>query len=101
MEKHIEKKLKDRIEKIGGKCCKWVSPGYRGVQDRILFFPGGIMALAELKAPGEKQTPLQRKRQREFEALGFKVFVIDHESKIQEVVDEIQTDSVRFLQKGI
>lgn len=48
-EKDIEKYLKEKVEKLGGLCLKWVSPGTTGVPDRILILPEGITIFVELK----------------------------------------------------
>jgi len=84
-ELQIEKKLKNKIEAIGGKCMKFVSPGMSGVPDRICLFPGGRVIFIETKAPGGRLRPLQRKRHQELRKLGFKVLVIDSEEKINEI----------------
>ena len=88
-EKVIEDKLKKAVKEKGGLCLKFVSPGFDGVPDRIILIPGGIMAFAELKAPGKKLRPLQERRKRQLEALGFLVFCIDNAECIGGVLDEI------------
>ena len=82
----IEIKLKKKIENIGGRCLKFISPGTAGVPDRICLFPGGKVFFVETKAPGKKPRPLQEKRHRELRQLGFKVLVIDTEDKIEEML---------------
>ena len=76
LEKDIEHKLKILVEtKLGGLCLKWVCPGWRGVPDRILLFPGGRVYFVELKRPkGGKVDPLQTWWKRRLEKLGFKVW---------------------------
>ena len=49
------------------------------------------MAFAEIKAPGKKLRPLQERRKRQLESLGFSVFCIDNLETIGGVVDEICT----------
>ena len=88
-EKEIERKLVETIKKQGGIAPKWVCPGLDGVPDRLIFLPKGRFALAELKAPGEAPRPLQESRHRLLRKLGFKVFVIDSEEKIEEMVKEV------------
>ncbi|MFN2746956.1 VRR-NUC domain-containing protein [Bacillus sp. z60-18] len=76
-ESQIERFLKREVEKYGGKAMKFVSPGLSGVPDRLVLFPGGKAVFAEMKAPGEQLRPLQEKRKRDLEALGFEVHVLD------------------------
>ena len=90
-EKVIEDKLKKAVKEKGGFCLKFVSPGFDGVPDRIILMPGGIMAFVELKAPGKKLRPLQERRKRQLESLGFSVFCIDNTECIGGVLDEICT----------
>lgn len=88
-EKQIEQTLVRAVRRRGGTCPKWVSPGLDGVPDRIILLPGGRMAFAELKAPGEKPRPLQAARIRQLRALGFRVYVIDSASEIGGILDGI------------
>ena len=85
----IEKQLAMAVKKMGGMAVKFVSPGLDGVPDRIVLLPDKKMAFVELKAPGKKLRPLQEKRRRQLEALGFPVYVIDGAEQIGGVLDEI------------
>ncbi len=88
-EKRVEKIFTDAVKKMGGMAVKFVSPGLDGVPDRIVLLPGRKIAFVELKAPGKKPRPLQVKRMRQLECLGFPVFVIDGIEQIGGVLDEI------------
>ena len=88
-EKLIERKLKDIVRHSGGLALKFTSPGFDGVPDRLLLFPGGRAAFAEIKTTGKKLKPLQMSRKRQLEGLGFRVFVIDSPEQIGDVIDEI------------
>ena len=88
-ERDIERRLVRAIQKLGGLCPKWVSPGWDGVPDRIVLLPGGHIAFVELKAPGEKPRPLQLRRKAQLEWLGFKVYIIDNTDQIGGVLDEV------------
>ena len=88
-ENRIERHLAMSVKKMGGMAVKFVSPGLDGVPDRIVLLPGRKMAFVELKAPGKKPRPLQEKRKRQLEALGFPVYVIDGIEHIGGVLDEI------------
>lgn len=73
-----------------GQAWKFVSPGTAGVPDRVVLIPGGKMAFVEVKRPGEKMRPIQLRRKRQIEKLGFRVFCLDDPDQIGEVLDEIQ-----------
>lgn len=53
-EKTVEAALRKAVEDEGGLCLKWVCPGHTGVPDRMILFPGGVIAFVELKRPGAK-----------------------------------------------
>ena len=88
-ESSIERILARKVKKMGGMAVKFVSPGLDGVPDRIVLLPDRKMAFVELKATGKKLRPLQEKRRRQLEALGFPVYVIDGAEQIGGVLDEI------------
>ncbi len=88
-ESEIEKHLRAEAKRMGGMAVKFVSPGLDGVPDRIVLLPGRKIAFVELKAPGKKPRPLQEKRMRQLECLGFPVYVIDGVEQIGGVLDEI------------
>lgn len=92
-ERFIEKKLVDAVKKMGGLAPKFVSPGLDGMPDRIVLFPMGRIAFVELKAPGGKMRPLQVRRKRQLEGLGFLVYCIDDVSQIDGVIKEIGGDA--------
>ena len=85
-EKDIEQKLIDEVKRKGGRALKFVSPGFAGVPDRIVLMPKGRITFVELKAPGEKMRPLQLRRKRQLEALGFRVLCVDSLEKIDEAL---------------
>lgn len=89
-EKETEAKLVKAVRKLGGLAPKFVSPGLDGVPDRLVLLPGGKMAFIELKAENRKMRPLQVKRKRQLEALGFLVYCIDRPEQIGGILNEIQ-----------
>ena len=89
-EKAIEQQLRTTVKGMGGVALKFISPGMSGVPDRLILFPGKRMAFVEVKAPGMKLRPLQVKRKRQLEALGFSVYCIDGPDQIGGVLDEIR-----------
>lgn len=90
-EKYIEKKFVEAVSNLGGLALKFFSPGLNGVPDRIVLLPNGHMAFVELKAPGQMMRPIQLKRKRQLESLGYKVYCIDALSEIGGVIDAIQS----------
>lgn len=92
-EKYIEQKLVRAVKERGGIAPKFVSPGLDGVPDRIVLLPMARMAFVELKAPGNKMRPLQVRRKRQLEALGFLVYCIDGIEQIEEVLKEMGGDA--------
>lgn len=89
-EKTIEQKFVAAVKAVGGLALKFTSPSFDGVPDRIVLLPGGKMAFVEVKAQGEKPRPLQLARHRLLRRLGFRVYVLDDESQIGGIVDEIR-----------
>lgn len=77
LEKDIEKKLREMVEKHGGLCLKWVCPGWAGVPDRIILLPGGHIIFTELKRPkGGKLSKLQEWWAEKLTDLGFSHWVL-------------------------
>lgn len=90
-ERDIERKLVLEVKKRGGICPKWVSPGFDGAPDRLVFLPHRKFGMVEVKAPGEKPRPLQLSRHKLLKRLGFHVYVLDEIEQIGGILDEIQT----------
>lgn len=93
-ESTVEARLRKGVERAGGRCLKFVSPGHTGVPDRIILMPGGKVYFAELKAPGEKERPRQEYVQHRLRELGFRVFSsVDSAERIDEIMQELQRGS--------
>ena len=89
-EKETEAKLVMADRKLGGLAPKFVSPGLDGVPDRLVLLPGGKIAFIELKAENRKMRPLQVRRKRQLESLGFLVYCVDRPEQIGVILNEIQ-----------
>ena len=87
---NIERRLVAAVRALGGLCPKFVSPGWDGVPDRLVLLPGARMAFVELKAPGQRLRPLQHRRKKQLEQLGFRVFVVDGVEQIGGMLDAVQ-----------
>ena len=92
-EKTIEAKLVQLVRSKGGLALKFSSPGCDGVPDRLVLLPGGKIAFIELKAPGKTLRPLQVRRKRQLEALGFSVYCIDRPEQIETILQEMGGDA--------
>ena len=75
-EKEIEKILRDRVKRLGGRAYKWVSPGNAGVPDRIVILPGRAPVFVELKTDSGRLTALQRMQIKRLLDLGQDVAVV-------------------------
>lgn len=91
LESIIERYLREEVKKWKGMVLKFVLLGMKGVPDRIVLMPDGKMAFVELRAPGKNPRPLQLKRKRMLERLGFPVYVVDNVEQIRGILDEIQS----------
>lgn len=89
-EKSIEQALTKEVKKRGGLALKFISPGMIGIPDRLVLMKSGKFAFVELKATKKQMRPLQIKRKRQLEELGFLVYCIDDKEKIGGVLDEIE-----------
>ena len=88
-ESAIEKHLVKVVRESGGLAIKLVSPGWAGIPDRLILMPQGRLAFVELKAPGHSLRPLQVRRKRQLEALGFSVYCVDSVMQIGGMISEI------------
>lgn len=79
-EKTVEAALRKAVEDNGGLCLKWVCPGHTGVPDRMILFPGGVIAFVELKRPGAKVKAggLQEWWREKIQSFGFPCYEISH-----------------------
>ena len=87
----IERALVDEVKRRGGMAFKFNSIGCNGVPDRLVLLPGRKIAFIEVKAPGEVMRPLQKRRKRQIEVLGFPVYCLDNQEGIEVILDEVQT----------
>ncbi|GIP57890.1 VRR-NUC domain-containing protein [Paenibacillus woosongensis] len=88
-ESTLERRLVREVKKIGGEAPKWVSPGNRGVPDRIVLLPNGQSVYVEMKAPGEPLTPLQERWRRKLWNMGHRHFKIDSVEDIDRFIQEV------------
>lgn len=93
LEKDIEEKLIKMVKRHGGACLKWVCPGWAGVPDRILLFPGGHVYFVETKRPkGGRLASLQSWWLVKLTSLGFFAGVAWSEASVAELERTIMND---------
>lgn len=95
LEKSIENVLRKAVEDEGGVCLKWTCPGHRGVPDRMILFPGGVIAFVELKRPGAKVKAggLQEWWREKLVSFGFSCYEISTAEQAKNLVSYLSTQS--------
>lgn len=86
LEEHIESKLRKKVKAAGGLAWKFVSPGLRGVPDRLCLYPieagheeivARYVRFVETKAPKKSAARHQLRRHKDLRDRGFYVEVLD------------------------
>lgn len=75
-ESKVEKHLRLAVERRGGTCEKFVSPGRRGVPDRIISDRRDHVIFVETKAPTGKLKSWQERDHARRRARGFHVYTL-------------------------
>lgn len=91
LEKKIEEKLIQIVEKKKGWCIKFLPFVITGFPDRIVLLPGAIIFFVELKAPDKKNNLSARQKfvRRKLEGLGFQYRVVYSLETLEEFKTEI------------
>jgi hypothetical protein len=82
----IEAHLKKRVGQLGGEIRKLSWIGRRGAPDRMIWWPGPVMAFVEVKAPGGRISTLQQREMDRLAEAGFTVAVVWDEEGIDELL---------------
>jgi hypothetical protein len=83
----VETYFRKRVTAAGAEVRKYVSPGRRGVADRLVFWPRARLHLVELKAPGKTEKPHQVRERKRMTDLGFFCIVLDSKEAVDEYID--------------
>lgn len=94
LEKTVEKRLVDGIKRRGGKALKFIPTACKGMPDRLVLLPGGRVIWVELKADDGELSPMQCKRRKELQALGFEVYVLQGVGMVEEFLRGISNGSI-------
>ena len=89
LEKEIEAAVNRHARETGWLQYKFVSPGKRGVPDRIYFYNGHTLCI-EFKAFNRKTTALQEKEMRALRKAGISCYVIDNITEGKDVLDTLR-----------
>lgn len=76
-EKLVERKLREKVKRLGGVALKLWSITDNGLPDRIVLMPSGRIWFVELKTTNEKLKPMQKIKFNMLISLGFYVCVVD------------------------
>ena len=87
LEKNIEAHLVKSVRRIGGIAYKFVSPAYRGVADRVVCLPGGVVWFVELKTEGGRLSPLQKVFADDMARLGQKYVCLWSKEQVDEWIE--------------
>lgn len=85
----LEQRLVREVKKIGGLAPKFVSPGTRGVNDRLVILPQGVTIYVEMKAPGKPLEPLQEWWKRKLLERGHRHYKLDSVEDIDRFIQEV------------
>ena len=89
-ESKVEKSVVNYFKEEGGIAYKFVSPGRRGVPDRIGLLPihekhraivNRYVKFIECKAPGGRLEPWQKREQERLKSMGFETTIVDRSVK--------------------
>jgi len=88
-EASVENHLRKGVKVLRGLCIKLNPFGVRGIPDRLLLIPGGIVLFVELKRPvGGKFEPLQERWHLKLCRMGFTVVVCYTKAQVDELLEE-------------
>ena len=93
-ENAVEKRLVDGVKRRGGKALKFIPTACKGMMDRLVLLPGGRAIWVELKADDGVLSPMQIKRRKELEALGFDVYVLRGAVMVEEFLRGLDDGSI-------
>lgn len=88
-ENKVETYLHDHVTSLGGTSRKWVSPGRRGVPDRIVVLPWGIW-LVEVKTTDGGLSPDQVREHQRLTDAGAKVRTVYGHAGVDQLIEEVK-----------
>lgn len=93
-EDSVENHLRKLVKTMRGLCIKLNPFGVRGIPDRIVLLPGGIVLFYELKRPvGGSYEPLQLRWHTKLLKMGFTVHVCHTKALVEQSLKEYHVES--------
>jgi hypothetical protein len=92
LERDIERYLVDRVHELGGEAYKFTSPSHRGVFDRIVVMPRGVVWFVELKSPTGKMSRLQELFQKRLTELGQRNVVLSSKDAVNNFIEILKSE---------
>ena len=90
LENEVEGHLRRRVEKVGGVCVKFLPDFARGVPDRIVLLPRGVLVWVETKRPqGGVLSPAQKVQHVLLRRLGQRVEVVWTKDQADALIDSL------------
>lgn len=86
IEKLLERKLREAVKLAGGIALKFHCLSFTGMPDRMVLLPGARIYFVELKDKGKDVKDRQALVHNTLRKLGFEVWVINSELKLQEFI---------------
>ena len=93
LERSVEAGLRRQVEKRGGLCLKFTSPGCSGVPDRVIIAEGRVV-FVELKQEDGRLRPMQKVMIRRMQRAGADVRVVYGAAGVRELMKELWPDEV-------
>ena len=90
IEKTLERRLQIGIKRRGGKALKFYCLSFTGMPDRICLLPKAKIWFVELKGLNKKPSPRQVIVHRWLRSLGFPVFVLDSQEKLNDFFSYVE-----------
>lgn len=88
-EDSVENHLRKLVKALRGLCIKLNPFGVRGIPDRMVLLPGGIILFYELKRPvGGSYEPLQLRWHAKLTKMGFTVNVCHTKALVEQSLEE-------------
>lgn len=90
LERDVEGYLRRQVERLGGRCEKFLPDNSNGMPDRIVMLPGGVLIWVETKrCETEDARKLQLMQHRKLRRLGQRVEVVHTREAADALLQEV------------